>query len=71
MAKVLLLIAGWSPPGHIVVSAGVVMSPALTSSGTKTVRVAVPEQPDALVAIIVMVEVPVINVVLKTRPAPF
>ncbi|GIS22027.1 MAG: hypothetical protein CM15mP122_5330 [Bacteroidota bacterium] len=30
-----------------------------------------PEQPDALVAIIVIVEVPVINVVLKTRPAPF
>ena len=47
------------------------MSPELTSSGTKTVRVDVPEQPDALVAIIVIVEVPVINVVLKTRPAPF
>ena len=48
-----------------------VISPGVASSGTKTVRVAVPEQPDALVAIIVIVEVPVINVVLKIRPAPF
>ena len=48
-----------------------VISPELTSSGTKTVRVAVPEQPEALVTIIVIVEVPVINVVLKVRPAPF
>ena len=47
------------------------MSPELTSSGTNTTRVAVPEQPEALVAIIVMVDVPVINVVLKIRPAPF
>ena len=47
------------------------MSPELASSGTKTVRVDVPEQPEALVAIIVIVEVPVINVVLKTRDAPF
>ena len=47
------------------------MSPELTSSGTNTTRVAVSEQPEAFVAIIVIVEVPVINVVLKIRPAPF
>ena len=52
-------------------SAGVVMSPEAAISGTNTVFEIVPEQPEALVTITVIVDVEVILVVVKTRAAPF